>query len=97
MKIRTGFVSNSSSSSFVAWGVSADDVELANDYDDEGFEKGGQEYDFVGLTVDWFMENHPELTFGEVKKFVADKLNKRFRTNFTDKDISYREEGWYDG
>jgi hypothetical protein len=154
MKIRTGFVSNSSSSSFVAWGVDKDEITFSDSYyleifnaelsrlkemkqndntsfkrwyevkynemaelenDEEkieyakdnlsedmdyylnGFENGGQENNFVGLTVGWLMDNHPELTFGEVTAFVAEQLNKTFGTNFTKHDISYDEEGWFDG
>lgn len=153
MKIRTGFVSNSSSSSFVAWGVSKDEIplpedimirlfdeklvtlenmknndldrfnrwyrneysdmldcktdeekiEYANDnldaneiYEVGDFTKGGPENDFVGISPDYLMDHYPELKLGEVKKFIADKMNKVFGTNFTEKDIDYYEEGWMD-
>jgi hypothetical protein len=152
MKIRTGFVSNSSSSSFVAWGISKDEIVLpdsfyldkfstqleyyngeskldndwykkyhqyrhedmlglktdkekveyakehiASELGNDDFEQGGQENDFLGLTVDWFMKKHPEMTFGEVTTFVAKKLNEEYGTNFDKSDIAYREEGWYNG
>lgn len=153
MKIRTGFVSNSSSSSFVAWGVYKDDINFSNDYwldkfneqlenyeslkneNSESYEKwnkrwhlellaiesdedkidyskdnldddyefgnninsGGQENDFVGLTVETVEHHYPNLEFGKVRQFVANKLNEVFGTRFTEKDIKYYEEGWYNG
>lgn len=154
MKIRTGFVSNSSSSSFVAWGVSANQIEIPDsvyldvfygellnlesmkklqedrfksyycrkydemksiESDEEkvsyakenfgqesifgkgDFELGGQENDFVGIGPCDLVSKYPDLKFGEVKIFVASKLNETFGTNFTAQDISYVEEGWYNG
>jgi hypothetical protein len=151
MKIRTGFVSNSSSSSFVAWGVLAEEIKFPDemylslfekhsnyylskdkndpmynswykskvdqinslktneekieyakenldpDYYKNGFEKGGQDSDFVGLTVEYFLKEHPEIRFADVYEYTAQELNKAFGSNFTRKDIGYREEGWYNG
>jgi hypothetical protein len=150
MKIRIGFVSNSSSSSFVAWGVNFSEIKFPDSYyldkfsnelyrlsqlekpsswvkdienemlsvdtDEEriryvkanlnddykypnGFMKSGppEGDDFIGLTPSYIMKNHPEITFGEVNKFVAEKLNETFGTNFTEKEVGYYEEGWYDG
>ena len=154
MKIRRGFVSNSSSSSFVAWGVSEEKIisadslylvifnkelkyynalkkenpewdayrRLAKDKHDKmlsintdaekilyakenleidkslgDFEQGGQENDFVGITISTMLKNHPDIKFGDIKTFVAIHLNESYGTNFTTDDISCREEGWYDG
>jgi hypothetical protein len=168
MKIRKGFVSNSSSSSFVCWGVTIDkipvsdelllkqfddDVDHAKSYikvnenseaknewttrhvdsyksylksaetiktDEEKIEfikknyqdnmdafidqgklnKGGNGEMFsvyVGLTPDKIIEEYPETKFGEVKNLVARKLNQQFGTEFTNDDIQYTEQGWYDG
>jgi hypothetical protein len=158
MKIRMGFVSNSSSSSFVCWGVSKDNIpltdesrmnawkdeldDLKNDIDSENFSSwrpkekveakyakllamndeekieygeeiiendsesfygkdcisiGGQENDEVGIEVSTMEKNFKDVKFSNVRNFVAKKLNEIFGTNFTDKDISYFESGWYDG
>jgi hypothetical protein len=155
VKIRQGFVSNSSSSSFVAFGVGRDQVkfgddkylELFNDrlefladskkdkngywykynlqeyqdmclitedldkveyakehleidfyeFEDRGIECGGQENDFVGITLEWLMKYEPDMRFSEIKAFVAEKLNDAFDMELEPKDIGYVEEGWYDG
>jgi hypothetical protein len=153
MKIRTGFVSNSSTSSFVAWGVSIDEIKLPesvclkrfydilsqyeNDklknmvfyerwdkerhlkmlslnsneekiqfikdnvdtstiYSIDNFRMGGSEYNLIGLTVGWLEKNHPELTLGNIRNFVAQQLNKSFDTNFTEDNVGYFEEAWND-
>lgn len=43
------------------------------------------------------VKEYETINFGEVRKFVADKLNTTFGTSFTAVDIQYYEEGWYDG
>jgi hypothetical protein len=154
MKVRLGFVSNSSSSSFVCWGVSKDNIEFTDKtylalFDDElknfekmkverpesfekwykedyakmvsldtdeekieyaqdnleddnlyemgDFEIGGPERDFVGITPEHLVKNYPDMKFGAVYQFVADKLNETYGTSFKIKDITYYEEGWRDG
>ena len=39
----------------------------------------------------------PNEKIGDIKKIVAREFNKKFGTNFTEKDIDYFESGWYDG
>jgi hypothetical protein len=159
MKIRTGFVSNSSSSSFVCWGVFSDDIKFSEeklleefacqmnnnknivdnqestdwerddasevlremselDSDEEktryikdiieydmqeflenkGISFGGQKYgQYAGLTPCDIIVRYPEVTFGKVREFVAEKLTEVFGTEYTKDNIQYTQQGWYDG
>jgi len=103
MKIRKGFVSNSSSSSFVAWGVDEDKIAEninadASDIEGEGlFEKSGSNYDFLGIELSTLMRTNPGIKLSEIKSFVAKKMNKQYGTSFKKEDIEFYEEGWYDG
>lgn len=146
-KIRQAFVSNSSSSSFVAWGVFKDKLvlsletyekmfnkkkldflvnkELLNSYqasvlssmekiktpeemraymedDDDLYStdlimQGGQDNEFVGIQPVNLERSAPDLPIGKVRQYVATKLNEHFGTSFTEEDIKYFEDGWYDG
>jgi hypothetical protein len=65
--------------------------------EDDIISMGGQEYDEVGIEPTVFIKKFPEEKIGDIKKITARELNKKFGTNFTEKDINYFESGWYDG
>lgn len=118
MKIRNGFVSNSSSSSFCILGVTSGEIaeridveklfnkdneedwnedwcEIADEFGFDveiGLENYYEEY-CIGIDVDKLDQTIPII---EQKKELAEKLNEKFGTVFTENDIGFMVDGGLD-
>ena len=108
MKSRLGFVSNSSSSSFLIYGVYLETERLVKKhfnitgkYDDpvipESF-KAHYPFDdgsaYIGKCLSKCRDDQ---TMGDFKKEVRESLNKVALIPFEDTDFSIMEEAWRDG
>jgi hypothetical protein len=107
MKVRHGFVSNSSSTSFCILGVCASSIEGLNTeqvdlYDlledsELDYQCGIEDYydDFViGISPSSLDEN---LTIKQSKERIADLINKKFGTEFTSEKITFHTDGGREG
>jgi len=97
LKIRAGFVTNSSSSSFVCLGVNAEKLNCSGFYRKGLVTIGGSTDDVIGIEIETLLDKFQDRKVSELKGIVADELNTLFNTSFTEKDIFYYEEGWYEG
>ena len=103
MKIRTGFVSNSSSSSFCLLGINQCNIPTEKDidfYEIETFletEYGIDNYydeTIIGIDPSNIKENE---TIGEAKQRIVDEINKIYETDIKQSDISWFVDGGYEG
>ncbi len=108
MKVRSGFVSNSSSSSFCILGVTSsqinNDLEVKIDFEGEylysklkdfklEYECGINDY-YENYVIGIAPYNIPEdKTIKEAKQDVLNNINKCFETNLQIKDIGFHIDG----
>jgi hypothetical protein len=98
MKIRNGFVSNSSSSSFCIVGQYYNESLLTEDIEEKinaaGLEKAGRPDDdkCVGLNIDEIAKY--DISYSEFKKIVESKLKS---IGLNANSVGIHTDGWYDG
>ena len=113
MKIRVGFVSNSSSSSFCLFGVTITKDEIKDyfnikpnkygNYDlSSFFEKDIDYYDFSDDFDTFYIGKEISLcpdnvTMGDFKKQVMDEINSKVLKPFDARTFGIMSHSWYDG
>jgi hypothetical protein len=103
MKIRNGFVSNSSSSSFCILGIEIDENEYENQNIrkiklPDGFSTRYGISDIEGVVVGILpSEINDDETIGSVKKLIANTLTELGIKTITEKDVDWIEDCGYNG
>ena len=103
MKTRTGFVSNSSTTSFCLCGIYMDNKELRElfsveseyEIEGDGVDLYSQEYSYgsyVGVDIDRMEDNETKAEFKErVRKLLSDKAGQDVGP------VGFMTDGWYNG
>ena len=104
MKVRQGFVSNSSSSSFLIYGVFIEDSQLPEEFDKYGFTEGKPDF------KDWMVSDGPDgcdgMYIGKSWDSIKDdQTGKQFKEEiqqvidkyFKGTECSSHEASWYNG
>jgi len=104
MKIRESFITNSSSASFVCFGIHLGEEPTKEDYpflDEEDWYKGdkvkmsGPDYDrAIGVPFERIMKDFSNRRVEELRGLAAQLMNEELGTSFSEEDIKYIEIGW---
>jgi len=95
VKIRTGFVSNSSSSSFCIAGIYLEnwDDELDEKAQEEGlFTTSGESGDVMYIGLDF-----SDMEYDETKREFYKRVEEKLKKIGIEESASYYCEGWYNG
>ena len=108
MKARKGFVSNSSTSSFILIGISLDEDEYKEKFKVEdtwdleekladGLTTGtGEENDYVAIGIDPCVMKDDQ-TLGDFKGIILELLHKSGLTDVKIEDLGWHEDSYYNG
>ena len=104
MKIRESFITNSSSASFVCFGIHLGDDPTKEEYpflnEDDWYygdliEMSGPDYDrAIGLTFEKIQKDFSNRRVEELGGLAAQLMNKELGTELTEDNIEYIEIGW---